>query len=137
MVFPTHELTDGQRELRDHAFRVAHAFGITIIEVPIGATARTLVAYIPTRSIITSPIINESTYAAALHEMGHLEHPNGAIVAEILLAQKLHQTLRANRLSLYREECAWEWAQNIACRWSAMMEAVKDYGLASYRKEVA
>lgn len=90
------------------------------------------------QTIMIAPVVDETTYAIALHEMGHCLHPTGRVTefegSKVMRARNEVATLRDMRLQLLEEESAWEWAEANALRWTPDMQAVKDRALGSYRK---
>lgn len=87
--------------------------------------------------IAVAPVIDETTYAVALHELGHVVHPLGTVNRQegspTYRAGGPPVTPRDIRLLLLAEESAWEWAQHYALEWTEPMTAVLDLGLQSYR----
>jgi len=107
-------------DLRDHALALAKAFSVTLFEgsefkqAPEAAFAVT--GY---RIVVVAPIRDETTYAIALHEIGHLAAPCGE--------------LRGNaNLMRAAEDAAWEWARHYALEWTPLMEKVATWARSSY-----
>lgn len=83
-----------------------------------------------------APVQDEPSYAAALHEIGHILHPTGRVndAEGSVTMRKLHQvaTLRDMRLQLLEEQSAWEWAQANALEWTATMESTRRMTYGTY-----
>lgn len=75
-----------------------------------------------------SRIVDDTTYAVALHEMGHVVAPLGGLPEE-----RRHVTGAASlRVQLIEERAAWDWAEHYACDWTPAMEQVKQWALSTY-----
>jgi hypothetical protein len=78
------------------------------------------------RLVHIAPPDTDEAYAIALHELGHLCHPDG------------NQTgiLRSKdpAVKLAEEQAAWTWAKEHALRWTPAMEDVLHWGIASYHE---
>lgn len=86
-------------------------------------------------SVLCHPIVDESTYAVVLHELGHLLGPGGQVpVAEKLRAPSV---VAFHRLTLHEEECAWAWAHHNALLWTPLMTSVEEFALNNYREGIA
>jgi hypothetical protein len=72
-----------------------------------------------TRLVRAAPIKSDISYAAALHEIGHLEGR--------------HQQ---SRHEIVCERWAWEWARRNAIIWTPRMERLSREAVASYEREV-
>src|SRR5580765_6129402 len=67
-------------DLRRHAHDLAKAFHVNLVEaVQMARTPEAAIAIPMGRTVVVAPITDESTYAIALHEMGHLVSPWGAL----------------------------------------------------------
>lgn len=80
-------------------------------------------------NVVTVPtVVDEETYACALHELGHACHPVGQL--------RQHHMTRFNdaTLKLDEEHAAWEWAIGHAMVWTKRMEESKAYALGSYER---
>lgn len=75
------------------------------------------VCYRPIK-ICINPIIDEVTYAVALHELGHA----------------LDERYPPDRIS--RERVAWEWAEKHALEWTPAMEAFRQHALQLWEETV-
>jgi hypothetical protein len=110
-------------ELRDHARAIATAFHILMVEMdrdPDDAVA--ILGYV----VVTRFITDDTSYAVAMHELGHCLAPGG------------HYAMDINRLtprvSLDQEEAAWDWAYRNALDWTPAMEQVRTWALSTYRE---
>lgn len=70
------------------------------------------------RMIQVKKVTNAFLYAIALHEVGHILHPNGLSTE--------------TRNAMDEELAAWQWAEHHALDWTADMQAAKDYGLMTH-----
>lgn len=93
---------------------------------------------IPVNIIHVRPIFDDTTYATALHELGHNLHPMGHLHWEAGSAELRKTgkpaTMRDIKLQWEAECAAWEWAEHHALEWTAGMESVKRYGLGTYQR---
>jgi hypothetical protein len=115
-------------KLRAHAHDLAKAFDVRLVDTAIMRPEEAL--SIPARRLVVmSEIVDETTYAVALHEIGHLVAPLGALPHTTGLT-----AARSNGIVLLEEESAWAWAQHYALDWTPAMEQVKEWALSSYRR---
>ena len=136
----------------DHIMALAKAFGIDV-DVddemrPDGASANLSAA----RHMLTGhrmpeydrkmiriyPVIDETTYAAALHELGHLCSPTGMLSHEQSESMQRYRqpvTLRDVRLTLVMEDAAWTWAKHYALEWTPLMQHTAQMNLETYLRE--
>lgn len=88
--------------------------------------------------IMIASVSDETTYAIALHELGHILHPTGRVNefegSATMRATHEVATLRDVRLQLFEEESAWEWAKQNALEWTPTMQVAKDRAIQSYYK---
>lgn len=111
--------------LAQHAHALARAFDVRLLEAPnIATTPEHAMALVAVRTVVVAPIADDTTYAVALHELGHLIAPCGS------LPRRAAQSV-AN-LTRDEEAAAWEWAEHHALDWTPAMEHVKTLALASY-----
>lgn len=124
MTKPLHTPTPEQ--LQAHARALAAAFHVRLIEDVNVKPHEAFAAIVHTHHVVAcAPIIDETTYAVALHELGHMIAPTGAV---------RHLVSGDTRnLQLLEEEAAWTWAKHYALIWTAPMVAVVSYSLNSYR----
>ena len=125
--------------MRLHIYALADAFHVRVIEhheVHPGE-ARAL-RQGDSRVVLVAPITDETIYASALHELGHLVHPLGGVnYIEGSLAYRRTgrpDTLRDLRLLWASEEAAWEWAMHYAMEWTDVMDSVRVMCLNTYRE---
>lgn len=92
-------------------------------------------------AIVVAPFTNETDYAIALHELGHILHPNGSTPE--LMSPSMRRRARERRpacvrdmdVLLMNEESAWDWALDHALDWTPAMQQVKDICLGKYREQ--
>lgn len=84
-------------------------------------------------------VIDETTYAVALHELGHVLAPCGSLTTTQASLQMRTggqpTTLRDVKLRLDEEEAAWEWAHHFALEWTPAMKRIERLSTNSYRKD--
>ena len=114
-------LTDLQR----HAREIAAAFNVRLVE---DARIRHEEALgIPhLRVVLMGAIVDETTYAVALHEIGHLCSPTG-VVRHVISGN------RADAL-LVEEDAAWTWARHYALEWTPAMEQLACWAVSTYEQ---
>lgn len=113
-------MTQPRPTLRQHAHDLAKAFQVNLVEAAqLARTPEEALAIPMGRTAIVAPITDESTYCIALHEMGHLVSPFGA----------LHGS---GNLTREAEDAAWAWAKHYALEWTPFMEQVATWARASY-----
>jgi len=113
--------------LTRHAREVAGAFGVHLVldgavkpeDAVAGVTREDR-----RRVVIAAPIVDETTYAVVLHELGHLLHPGGSV--------RTAATAKSLGLMQHEEEAAWSWARHHALEWTAVMETVAEWALSTY-----
>jgi hypothetical protein len=112
-------------KLQAHARDLAVAFDVRLIE---DARIRPEEALgIPVRRlVIAHPVVDDTTYAVVLHELGHLAAPSGI----------LRHAVSGDRGNLQRveEAAAWAWARHYALDWTPAMEAVAQYAEGTYQQ---
>ena len=112
-----------------HAREVAHAFQVRLIEdaalPPHGA-----VSFPVGRIVVCAPIIDDTTYAVALHEIGHVVAPRGSLSGSCRPEGFRHEL----RLTVVEEDAAWTWAHHYALEWTPLMDHVERWGRASYHE---
>jgi hypothetical protein len=91
-----------------------------------------------TRVVFIAEPTDEPTYAAALHELGHVLAPLGMVAARegsrhYRLTRRPYD-LRDVRLELEAERAAWEWAHAHAIEWTEVMTFVEATAMATYLK---
>lgn len=116
------------QELAEHARALAQAFQIALVEnnelcqKPEDAVAMHLQIVPGTmfHGCSVQVIVDETSYAIALHELGHCIHPLGN---------------DGSLSAMLKEESAWEWAEHHALIWSTAMQQVKQFSLDSYGQQ--
>lgn len=115
--------------LQAHALDIAQAFDVRLIECaalqPHEAFAQTRL-----RAAFVGTIVDETTYAVALHEVGHLAAPLGVLRALLGEANNMN-------LSLDEEDAAWQWARHYALIWTPVMDAVAKWAEGTYQQAAA
>lgn len=111
--------------MQQHVHELAKAFDVRVIESVLLKPEEAFAVQGP-RLVICSLIIEKTTYAVALHEMGHLVSPTGVLLG----------VLRTPAVRLDEEQAAWEWARHHALDWDDVMESVAQFGLRSYERDV-
>jgi len=109
-------------DLQRHAYQLAAAFGVQLLEARDLAPDEALA--IPGRRLaVVAPIVDETTYAVALHELGHLIAPLGSLTKT-----------PGNRHNLTRDEedAAWTWARRHALLWTDAMDTVARWAEGTY-----
>jgi len=117
-------------DLADHARGLAEAFKLRLIESP-QLRPDEAVALSHIGVALVAPIIDETTYAVALHELGHLASPTGALRAAIARGTSLSPEDRA-RLMRDEEDAAWTWARHYALTWTALMDSLANWAEGTY-----
>lgn len=152
MTLNEHDDTRRARRFSQHVAQLADAFGVAVnASLPMKHMDQARAATLrprngqPTRFedlprvIVIAPVTDETTYAAALHELGHMIHPLGRISwlegSRDLRATGRPSTLRDVRLRLTGERAAWEWAHAFALEWTEVMTFVETSCLAEYLKD--
>lgn len=119
-------------ELAKHVRDLANAFNVILMESegikPEEGAAVHLINPTATDQrmniVQIHPVVDETTYAIALHELGHCVHALGCLTGE-----------RRMSLRITMEEAAWEWARYYSLIWTTAMEQVERFGLGSYREK--
>jgi hypothetical protein len=111
--------------LQEHARQLAKAFDVRLIESdqlkPDEAMA------VPfKRIVLAAPVMEETTYAVVLHEIGHLAAAAGVLIGEA-------RTLTIRRIE---EDAAWNWARHYALEWTPLMESIARMCEATYEQAV-
>lgn len=147
MTSNVHESTVRAARYAQHVADLARAFNVEIEYLdanPEASSAGTLiprtkhVAFADRRRCATVPrVIDATTYAVALHELGHCIDPLGMIAnTEGSLTYRTTgrvAVLRDMHLILTEEEAAWNWAKRNSLEWTAEMVAVVKYAFGTYR----
>jgi hypothetical protein len=79
------------------------------------------------RVALVATIVDESTYAVALHELGHLASPTGIV----------RHVVQGERMNILRieEAAAWAWARHYALIWTPLMEQVATWAEGTYQQD--
>lgn len=119
-----------------HVRQLADAFGLVLVVDPFMPPERAVswakvfekTGQIFAAGVTIAPVTDETTYAVALHELGHRLSPLGSI----RLTNRL-VTVSDIRLQLEEEEAAWVWARaNAWPTWTDVMESVAQMSLKRY-----
>ena len=100
---------------------------------------RTLLA--KAKSTITiAPVTDETTYAVALHELGHRLHPIGCLkfeMSDTMFLTNRYSSARDIKLTLESERAAWDWAMHncLGRDWTDVMDIVRVMALRSYERD--
>jgi len=112
-------------DLQRHAQDLAAAFKLRLIECAQLKPDEALALKLYGGLAFVSPIVDETTYAVALHELGHLVAPTGALRAAGVVGD------RAN-LKRDEEDAAWTWARHYALTWTPVMDALAHWAEGTY-----
>lgn len=127
-------------ELGFHVAQLALAFNVHLDVHPNMPPDKAAAGFDPAtqqRAIRIAPIIDETTYVVALHELGHCLAPLGFLHLEMSKTFRMTNQLATTRdvlLQLEAEYAAWDWAQHHALEWTPVMEYVKRMTLGSYQR---
>jgi hypothetical protein len=108
-----------------HARELAAAFNVRLIETA-QLQPDEAMAILHLRVALVSPIIDETTYAVALHELGHLIAPTG-VVRHVTTGDR-------GNLQRIEEDAAWKWAKHYALDWTPVMEALATWAEGTYQR---
>lgn len=124
-------------EYRKHAHALARAFRVILREEhgrnPSDAGAG-IHAFLG-KFAVCAPIIDETTYIVALHELGHLIDPMGHLLEQKSKRFQQHHVYcdaRDVRLTIDEEVAAWSWAKRHAIEWTPAMASVRRMTFGSY-----
>lgn len=88
------------------------------------------------KMVHTRPIVDETTYVVALHEIGHHVAPNGyCLRVKPRIGCHPREVFEWAAAKLVAEEAAWEWARYYVEQvfyWTAAMEQTKQYAFETY-----
>lgn len=146
MTTNKHESADRYVRYARHIRALCRAFGVRLrIERGMNPTAAgagfATIAGVKTMTpaIIIAPVIDETTYAVALHELGHCLSPTGMLHDQGSRGwRKTNQLMckRDVRLKMLEEQSAWEWAHHYALEWTDAMTFVEQLSLNSYKQQL-
>jgi hypothetical protein len=111
--------------LQAHARELAKAFDVRLIESDQLKPDEAL-ALPNLRVALVSPVIDETTYAVALHEMGHLAAPLGFVPRVAGVVGRPDDMLRT------QEDAAWDWAKHYALLWTPLMDRLANWARGTY-----
>jgi hypothetical protein len=144
-----HESVERTLRYARHITELAGAFRVKVSLLPPGAPPheaaagfvradRDKPAHERRRCIVIPPVTDETTYAAALHELGHCLSPTGHLNefagSRDMVTTNRMSTLRDVRLKLEGERSAWTWAKHYALEWTPVMDALANDCMDSYLK---
>lgn len=121
-------MTPTTLDLQRHALDLATAFDVRLI-VDARLKPEEALGLPRIRVALCSTIIDETTYAVALHEIGHLAAPAGVV--------RQAATSANSALMIVEEDAAWAWAKHYALVWSPAMQFVMDYAMGTYERHDA
>lgn len=117
--------------MRQHIVNLAADYRITIC--PDAHTIKQSGADPKQRRVHIPAINGPISYAIALHELGHLAHPQGTPSVRSVFYQKTGRMLPIDLdVQLVGELSAWEWAFTRALCWTDTMTRVYRHGLWTY-----
>lgn len=114
-----------------HNIEIIHVPGMTIDQACAQRVqASSLGLAVQLSFVYTPPVIDETSYSTAMHELGHLIAPNACEPnIEAQMAQSMVHKLE-------QEDRAWAWARENALVWTAEMETDARYARETYRKNL-
>jgi hypothetical protein len=121
---PTRVVGATVAQLQQHARDLAAAFSIRLVETT-QVQPHEAFAAPHLRLVVATPVVDETTYAVQLHEMGHLCSPLGAIGRGVVDAD-------VSRVKQLEEDAAWTWARHYALDWTPAMDAVATWAEGTY-----
>lgn len=129
LTAPLKTLVRHPRQYGDHARAVAAAFSVALVETQMAPEdAKAGKGRAVGGVVFCAPVTDDTTYAVAMHELGHVLSPLGSLGHDRVAAAPT----AAWRLKLTEEHAAWEWAQHYALDWTPAMDAVKAWALSTY-----
>lgn len=81
------------------------------------------------RLITVAPVVDETTYAVDLHEMGHCVAPDA-----VWGPCELCRSVADIQGKIRAEQAAWDWAQANALEWTVAMEQNKRMAMKGYEE---
>lgn len=144
MTSNKHYLVTQNERYGAHALQLARAFRVEVRWLPKAVAPENAgMGRKPDGSpfVLVPRVIDETTYAVFMHEMGHALHPAGELTGlcskayrdSIKTGQKRFSDLRDVKLCLESERNAWAWAKQYAIEWTPAMDAVRLYAIKSYQ----
>jgi len=115
---------------RTHIAKLSHDHQVAVLQDP-NMTPDSGYALGQLGTIVVAPVIDETTYMVAMHELGHVLAPNGHghIDAGLSPFKKVAALMD-------QEDAAWAWARANALVWTDLMEHWAQYSRETYRKAV-
>jgi hypothetical protein len=152
MTDNSHESTARIARYAQHITQLARAFNVKLVVEPQLRPDQAGAGFMMTKDgvllknkpfIRVLPVTDETSYAAPLHEMGHMLHPTGHLTDQAsktfrdsVQTAGIHHAVFADfrdvRLLLESERSAWEWAKQYALEWTPTMDAVRVMCMKSY-----
>lgn len=138
MTTNRHESVDRFARYAQHICELCSAFCVRMLlkdMAPDLAAAGHLHSDPNDKCIVIARVIDDTTYAVALHELGHCVHPLGMLYLECSKTMRTKQQLATSRdvrLQLLSEQSAWEWAHHYALEWTEAMTFVERSSMKSY-----
>jgi hypothetical protein len=124
LTAPLKTLVRDPRQYTRHVHGLAGAFNVSLLELDVPPEMAG--AKVAERQVLCRPVVDETSYAVAMHELGHILAPSGALRVATGDADNWE-------LKMAEEEAAWEWAEHYVLDWTPAMEQVKALSLGSYR----
>lgn len=123
------------RRYREHLYTLVEQHQIRVLESKDKQVKRHYAAALPeARAILLPEVDDETGYAVALHEIGHLVAPGGCDRLTDL------DVGRSNLMAAYdlltMEHIAWAWARATAVDWTVAMEQTCQINLGTYVRNV-
>jgi hypothetical protein len=126
-------------QLERHVRALASAFNVLIqFDPEMDAVMSDIVRYsnAKTNRVVASiircrPVEDDTTYAIAMHELGHACDPMGYAPDDVR-EENMSKSRRAN-LELDCERAAWRWARHYALTWNHSMDLVMYASLSHYK----
>jgi hypothetical protein len=114
-------------ELRRHAERLATKHQVHLVQNP-DHKPEEAVAFPSIRTVLCYPVVEEVSYAIAMHEMGHVIAIGGTgRVKEGMTEMQMVMAM------MDQEDSAWGWAITHALYWTEAMEHWKNWARETYR----
>lgn len=141
-------MTERDKKFALHIMELAAAFKVRLIVVPdlpperaTSGVLRNELDGTMTTAIKIAPVMDETTYAVALHELGHSIDPLGHVThVEGSLTMRntgMLASIRDVRLRIEAERAAWAWARHYALEWTDVMSMVETMAMRTYVKHAA
>jgi hypothetical protein len=129
-------LTDIDR-YRQHLFQLAHRHHLCLTEAAQHARDEAF-ADVQNTMVQIFPVTDDTSYAVALHEMGHIVAKDGHGGWRATKHTTVGETIAMLEVAAYdrlTEECAaWAWAEAQAVEWTAGMAQTRRYSEGTYHK---